>query len=40
MKAAGEQVIHLNTSELAPGVYFYTLRAGGNAITKRMLVRD
>jgi hypothetical protein len=35
----GEQLIRINTSDLNPGVYFYTLRIGGALhVSKRMVV--
>ncbi len=37
-KAAGTHSILLNTRELNRGVYFYTLKAGGASLTRKMLV--
>lgn len=37
-KAAGKYNIKLNTSSLSSGVYYYTLNAGDNKITKKMVI--
>lgn len=37
-KAAGKHNIKLNTSSLSSGVYYYTLNAGENKITKKMVI--
>ena len=37
-KAAGSYSVELNTSDLANGVYYYTLTAGQNKLTNKMIV--
>lgn len=37
-RGAGQYTVEFNTEDLSEGVYFYTLTADGNKITKRMVV--
>lgn len=37
-KPAGRHAITVRNAGLSPGLYFYTLKAGGNSLTKRMAV--
>ncbi|HSI90856.1 MAG TPA: T9SS type A sorting domain-containing protein, partial [Adhaeribacter sp.] len=37
-KAAGSHELNLNISDLKPGVYFCTLKAGDTVVTKRLVV--
>ncbi len=39
-KAAGDYNLTLNSSEFAPGVYFYTMTTGAERISKRMVVTE
>jgi len=36
---AGVNTVNINVSDLNSGVYFYTVEAGNNAITKKMIVK-
>jgi len=38
IKTAGSHTVVIDGSQLSNGIYFYTLRAGSNTITKRMVV--
>ncbi len=37
-QAAGQHSVHFNASGLASGIYYYTLRAGSNTITRKMVL--
>lgn len=37
--AAGSQIFDINVSSLNSGIYFYTVRAGKQAVTKKMIVQ-
>lgn len=39
VKPAGQHTLDIEASELSPGVYFYTVRAGSAKMTKKMVVR-
>jgi hypothetical protein len=39
MKSEGENKIIYDVKNLTPGVYFYSLKVGGNQITKKMIIR-
>lgn len=39
-QAAGEYNLFLNADEFAPGVYYYTLRAGEQQLTKKMIITE
>jgi hypothetical protein len=37
-QSSGSHAIKINTSQFARGIYFYTLKVGGQEITKKMIV--
>ena len=38
--APGQHVISLNANEFTPGIYFYTFKVNGNAVTKKMVITE
>ena len=38
-KAQGTHPIEFNASDIASGIYFYTVTAGTSSITKKMIVK-
>ena len=39
-KQAGQHTINMDVSALSAGIYYYTLRAGDNSLTKKMIVLE
>jgi len=37
-KQAGKHFVNINTGNLSPGAYFYTLRVNGKSATRKMMV--
>lgn len=36
--SAGKRIVEINTAAMPAGVYFYTVRSGNNAVTKKMVI--